>query len=298
MKNTSDATIDSRLLVSAGDISLRKTQQLNLGDASVGIDIDEFVSKCASFMRQSPNSNGQQIAVEEEDDDEGNALDWNFLGQQICFPHNARPALSGFLLGPLSVQKKVRQVSQRRARQEKIDRNNAVRPLELDQEDLDKQETANLTQMCKQIEKQLIKIRVDGEEACEREISDEMEEKEALDVMAKHDLSDDGGVPLLNFCVNPLSFGQTVENFFYVSFLIKEGGVGLSHDSRGFPTLHSGDRTDPQEARRQRLERSQAVWTLDFDTWKETVKTFDIKKSIIPHRDEPEHDDGTGGWYT
>lgn len=300
VKNTSDATIDSRLLVTAGDLSLKKTQQLVLGDASVGIDLDDFVSKCVSYMRRSPNSDVRSLRQDEdedEDEDEGDALDWDYLGRTLCFPNNHRPALSGFLLGPLSVQKKVRQVSQRRARQERIDRTNATRPQELEQEDLDKQETANLTQICKQIEKHLVKIAVDGGAACEREIDDDMTDEEAQQIMAKHHLSDDGGVPLLEFCVNPHSFGQTVENIFYISFLIKEGTVGLYRDSRGFPTLHTGEAMDPEEAQRQGLSRNQAVLSIDFDTWEELKNTFNIKKSIIPHREEEEFDDGTGAWY-
>ena len=54
VKQTSDATIDSRLLVQAADLSYKKTAQLVLGDASAGIDVDEFVSKCISFMRRAP----------------------------------------------------------------------------------------------------------------------------------------------------------------------------------------------------------------------------------------------------
>ncbi|KAL9112754.1 MAG: hypothetical protein Q9227_003057 [Pyrenula ochraceoflavens] len=298
VRNTSDATIDSRLLLNTGDLSLKKVQQLNLGDANVGIDTVEFITKCASFMRQSPNSGSQRNRDDDdEDEEEGDSFDWDYLGRTICFAHNARPSLSSHLLGPLSVQKKVRQVSQKRTQHEKIDRNAAIRPIELNEEDLEKQETANLTQVCKAIEKQLIKIRVDGEYACEREITDAMTDQEALDVMSKHNLSDDGGVPLLKFCVDPLSYSNSVENLFHISFLLKEGSLGLSMDSLGFPTLHPGQKLDPKEARRKGYERSQTVWTLDFDTWEESIEAFGIERSIIPHREREEHDDGTGTWY-
>jgi heme exporter protein D len=39
------------------------------------------------------------------------------------------------LLGPLSVQKRIRAVTQRRARQERLDPNQSVRPRELDMAD-------------------------------------------------------------------------------------------------------------------------------------------------------------------
>jgi hypothetical protein len=37
--------------------------------------------------------------------------------------------------------------------------------------------------------------------------------------------------------VNPKLFGQIVENLFYVSFLMKDGLVGIEFDSDGIPSL-------------------------------------------------------------
>ena len=56
VKQTSDATLDSRLLVSAADLSYKKTTSMKLGDTSQSIDLDEFVSKCITFMRRGPGS--------------------------------------------------------------------------------------------------------------------------------------------------------------------------------------------------------------------------------------------------
>src|SRR2546429_5941113 len=52
VKQTSDATIDSRLLVTAADLSYKRTNEMALGDSSTGVDVDEFVSKCITFMQR------------------------------------------------------------------------------------------------------------------------------------------------------------------------------------------------------------------------------------------------------
>jgi hypothetical protein len=41
------------------------------------------------------------------------------------------------------------------------------------------------------------------------------------------------GINFLEFVINPNSFGQTVENIFYASFLIKEGAAGMQVDDDG-----------------------------------------------------------------
>jgi hypothetical protein len=315
VKQTSDATIDSRLLVTVGDLSYKKSNEIALGDSSTGVDVDEFVSKCISFMKRDTRtvdganmaSGGQsqrrrrRPGFEEEDDDD-DQLDWAHLGRNACFLYNSRPCLSGFLLGPLSVQKRLRQQTQRKAREARADPANAVRPQELRDEDLEKQETANLTVVCSEIRRLLGKIQVEGEKAVQAiyNTNQDMTDDDALDLMREHGLSDDGQVPLFDFCVNPKSFGQTVENMFYVSFLIKEGSVGLGFDTRGIPTLGIvGDKTLEE---RQEAPKNQAVFTLDFEMWEEIIESHGIQKSLIPHRREEEFDDGTnrdesGGWY-
>lgn len=257
VKQTSDATIDSRLLVSAADLSYKKTTQLSMGDATAGIDVDEFVSKCITFMRRGPEDSHAALASStqrlrpraagrsqtdleagSDEEDEGDAMNWDWLGRSACFQHNARPPVSGFLLGPLSVQKRTRQQTQRRAR-ERIDPSQAVRPQELQEEDLDRQETSNLTTMCSKINKLLATTQEQRMDIVDR-ILQQMEDPDdevIHEVMDKYDIADDGGIPLFLFCINPRSFGQSVENLFYISFLVRDGTVGISFDSRELPTL-------------------------------------------------------------
>lgn len=330
VKQTSDATIDSRLLVNAADLSYKKTAALVLGDNSAGIDVDEFVSKCISFMRHGPEDPNVSIisstqrrraprrtqADLDSDDEDGDGMNWDWLGRAACFRHTARPAVSGFLLGPLSVQKRTRQITQRRAR-EHIDPTQAVRPQELREEDLDKQETSNLTAMCTSINKLLGKTRDHGEKAAEDTLMqiDDPSHDQVQSVMAKHHIADDAGVPLFKFCINPKSFGQSVENLFYLSFLVRDGTVGIATDSRGLPTLRmlfisAGDRLKansqtpdpsipfaPSEAQRRGVQKRQSVFSLDFDTWKAVIEAYGIDQCIVPHREEEENNTATG-WYS
>ena len=177
---------------------------------------------------------------DDSDEDIGDAMDWDFLGRSACFRYNSRPAVSGFLLGPLSVQKRTRQATQRRPR-ERVDPSQAVAPQDLQEKDLDRQETLNLTTVCSSINKLLATTQVETQDKVQQVLSavpqerltDELVQK----TMDKYNIADDGGVPLFTFCLNPRSFGQSVENLFYVSFLVRDGTVGISVDGRELPTL-------------------------------------------------------------
>lgn len=248
VKQTSDAVIDSNFLARAAELADRKTKQAALGDGSQGVDVDEFVNKCKIFMRRGDDAEEQMShrtatqrrrragADASDDEDEfrssGDAYNWAWLGSRACFPVIRRPCVPGFLLGPLSVQKRARAAVQRRARQQRVDPEQAVRPRELAVTDLREQEDAGVTQMCKKINATLMRLlhECDLAEA-------EGDEDEVNAVVEKNAILDNGGVSLFHFAMNPKSFGQTVENLFYVSFLIKDGLVGVNFDSNGMPSL-------------------------------------------------------------
>ena len=254
VKQTSDATLDSRLLVSTADLSAKRTTQLNLGDATTGVDVDDFVGKCIAFMRRGPsdgdeNSTTRRRRGQDSDDeadaregyDEGDAFNWEWLGLRACFPDNVRPPVPGFLLGPLSVQKRARRITQRRERFRNRNPKDAVRPEELKAQDLEKAENSNLTTLCKNIRELLVHTMVTGQVKVKEEVmkmtGEDISDEEIRAVMLKHGIADDEGVPLFHFVVNPKSFGQTVENLFYVSFLIRDGTAGFGNDSNMLPTL-------------------------------------------------------------
>lgn len=311
VQQTSTATIDSRLLVTVGDLATKKINTLTLGDSSTAIDVDDFLTQCISFMktgdsprpqstqrrRQTQRNNGE---ADDDDEEQDLDLDWARFGRELCFPASKRPCLSSFLLGPLSVQKKVRAPTQRRATQRAApDPALLARPTELDQEALDKKDNYSLTKVCGEIANLLDKTQEQGMERVEAEV-EKFEERvgrettieEVAAIMRKHHVRMNGGVPMFDFCVNPKSFGQTVENFFYVSFLVKEGKVGLDHDDDNLPTLSMVKEKTVGE--RQESVRNQAVIALSFDIWQEIVESFGIESSVIPHREAEayEEDDG------
>ena len=366
VKQTSDAVLDSRLLVTTSDLTAKKTAQLALGDESQGVDVEDFISKCISFMRRgesdaeatTPGAGNPQrrrrrlddsdgeISAAEGSGDEGDALNWQWLGRKACFPNHVRPAVPGFLLGPLSVQKRARKQTQRRERLQKRDPKDAVRPEVLQAEHLDKRENSNLTTLCKNIRDLLVKRQAEGEEktvadANAAEERGELTEALSQALMDKYGMADDGGVQFFRFVVNPKSFGQTVENLFYTSFLIRDGSMAIAKDSHMLPTLreysssspahcfsphlppsegnHSPlhhlfsiyadvfpvptnpDATTPRtaaELKEHGIHKHQAVFHLDFPTWRDLVDTFDIKDCIIPHRQLDEGAQvGATGWY-
>ncbi|CAM1502256.1 Fc.00g042400.m01.CDS01 [Cosmosporella sp. VM-42] len=316
VRQTTEATIDSRLLVSTTDLSYRKTLRLTQGSLSQGIDVDEFVSKCITYMRQgrgilddnapelSSTQRQRRVSVRvgegDEDDigDEGDMMNWPHLGRFACLPYIRRPALPGFLLGPLSVEKKARKITKRNA---PFRPNNLTetRPEVLDVEALSKKEN-DLTAICGQILQQLQTLQADAQETVANLIDDDMDEAETNRIMHQHGLRSTGGIDLMRFVVNPKSFGQTVENMFYVSFLIRDGRVEIEFDEFDLPALAPVEREQEDDGTiRHGAAKHQAILSMDMATWREIIDTFDLKEPMIKHRREATNSGpGARGWYS
>ncbi|KLO84235.1 related to NSE4 Nuclear protein that plays a role in the function of the Smc5p-Rhc18p DNA repair complex [Fusarium fujikuroi] len=318
VRQTTEATIDSRLLVSTTDLSYRKTLRLTQGSLSQGIDVDEFVSKCITYMRHGRgimDDNAPELSStqrqrrrttrgdedgEEDIGDEGDMMNWPHLGRFASLPYIRRPALPGFLLGPLSVEKKARKITKRSA---PFRPNNLTetRPEVLNVEDLAKREN-DLTAICGKILHQLQTLQANIQETVADLINENMDDEEQNRIMHQHGLRSTGGIDLMRFVVNPKSFGQTIENMFYVSFLVRDGRVKIDFDEFDLPALEITERdveVEEEEPTRHGAAKHQAILSMDMETWQDIIDTFDLKEPMIAHRKEvTTSGPGARGWYS
>jgi len=154
-----------------------------------------------------------------------------------------------------------------------------------------------LTSQCNRIREHLKKIHAEGVSRVSEEASEDMDEIAATQVFKRNHLANNWEVSLFEFAVNPKSFGQTVENLFYISFLVKDGFVALSTDNDGLPTLRPSEPKTVSEQHERGAARHQAIFSLDYVTWKKLTKAFDIRTSLIAHRNDEQTTMNAQGWY-
>ncbi|XP_005094508.1 EP300-interacting inhibitor of differentiation 3 [Aplysia californica] len=83
------------------------------------------------------------------------------------------------------------------------------------------------------------------------------------------------------FVTNPHSFGQTVENIFYASFLIRDGLAKVTLDDDSLPVIEPIQKEDIENERSETAERHQVVLSITHEEWKEIVETFKIEEPLI-----------------
>ncbi len=266
---------------------------------------------------------------ESDDDDDGGSgrrrperLDWTHFGQYACLPHTRRPGLARFLpRTPLSADEKTR-VLRKRAAALRVHELQEVRPQVLQAHDLGASQNSDLTALATDILRQLRRAVERGQAQVQSEY-EQMDEdgllgaeddedgrqRQLQTLMDRYGIRSDGGADLIRFAVNPRSFAQTVENFFYISFLVRDGRVGLGSDDNGLPSIcrcsfccrvfsaSVPDNIDPtseeeiesaKEANnREDTQKHQLILSIDMAMWRDMTATFNIKESMIAHRDAP-----------
>ncbi|KAJ3534926.1 hypothetical protein NMY22_g6711 [Coprinellus aureogranulatus] len=244
VKQTQEATLDSHFLLLASNVGAAKAQAMKSGTGT--FDVDDFVTKLVSYMGGRKRLNEEDLEKHMDGEDNVDmALDWSKIGRKAMAKSRRVPAM-GFMLGPLSLEQKKRPHVQR----QKAEKNNeeAKAPQQLKEEDIQRSEnetTKNVAEIRKLLE-------------------------------------ETGEVNLFEFIINPNDFAQSVENIFYLSFLIRDGIVALDI-KEGEPVIYGCDAPSDQDYQ-DGLRKNQIVFEFDMATWKRAIEVFNITKSMIPQR--------------
>lgn len=260
VKAPSEAIFDSHLLLNIAAQVSQKAKSLK-HDAG-GFDDTDFVAQLVTFLG-GRRADAQQEGSGDEDDDAGQGqwLAWGKLTPKVMAHSRAAPAMD-FMLGPLSVEQKKRQLTQRA----KLDKSNKeeVQPEELAAEDLKRSEnetSENIRLVYKRLEQ------------CQR-------------------------INFFKFIINPTSFGQSVENMFYVSFMIRDAKIAFEVVDDE-PMIFACEPPEQQDYATGDITKRQLVMELDVATWKRAIEVFEITESVIPTRDYSKNLQPVGkkGWY-
>ncbi|KAJ3514329.1 hypothetical protein NLJ89_g2436 [Agrocybe chaxingu] len=244
VKGPQEATLDSHLLLMASNMGAQKARAMKSGSGA--FDIDDFVSKLLRFM--SGQKNLEDDLPEDSDGEDipdQPALDWDRIGRKAMAKSRRIPAM-GFMLGPLSIEQRKRaQVKRSKLEKNKEDER---KPQELKEEDISRSQNETTKNV-----------------ATLKAILDEL-----------------GPVNIFTFVVNPNDFAQSVENIFYLSFLIRDGTVAFETQD-GEPIIYSCEQPKDEDYEGG-LQKRQMVLEFDMATWKRAIEVFNITEATIPQR--------------
>jgi len=119
-----------------------------------------------------------------------------------------------------------------------------------------------------------------------KEANNTVSETERIYTILKKYFKKNKGNPLClyTFLVNPVSFSRTIENIFYISFLVKDGYAKIYLDDDNMPVIEpvvlaqSADATQQAE----KATNIQSMVSLNKNQWKEIIQVFEIEQAMIP----------------
>ncbi|KAJ3981299.1 Nse4 C-terminal-domain-containing protein [Lentinula detonsa] len=252
VRDTPEALLDADVIVNLSSKSGRLTRELQFNSGI--FNLDEYVLNLVRFMggRKLEPESVEEISDEEDDPQLVEPLQWERIGK-FAMRKSKRVTVAGFMFGPLLLQdSRKRKRKRKQSTRSNINKADERRPQEITEEEL--QRSTNETM------------------------------RNVLTIHAI--LQDVGPANLFQLIINPASFAQSVENLFYLSFLIREGKAGLDLGEDREPIIYvpDDDPDQPQIRTHQHPESRQTVLELDMATWKRGIEVFEISEPLIPHR--------------
>ncbi|EPS45650.1 hypothetical protein H072_347 [Dactylellina haptotyla CBS 200.50] len=248
-------------------------------DGKIQLEIGKIASDKAKRVGNSNTNTGldinefiskcMQFMSKSRLSDNGDGHDWSYIGREAATPSMKRACPSDFMYGPMAIQKRQRVIKERkrtvRHRPEEF-----VRPIELNEKEIAKNENSTT--------KNVVQIN-DCLESHIRENELEF-------------------VNYFEFVINPHSYSQTIENMFYLAFLVRDGRVAMAETDDGLPVLIPSEPPSPEEAVRDNVVRKQIVMPMEKHIWRELIEVFQITDSIIPLRPREVDPTNGAGWYS
>ncbi|KAL4251507.1 Non-structural maintenance of chromosomes element 4 [Abortiporus biennis] len=103
--------------------------------------------------------------------------------------------------------------------------------------------------------------------------------------MKRHEMSSGSIVfSIKKFFVDPDDFGQSVENLFHLSFLIRDGKCALVTNEDEEPEIYSTDPPTDEDKMEGNIAKHQAIIDFDMNAWRRAIEVFDITEPVVPHR--------------
>ncbi|ORX66578.1 hypothetical protein DL89DRAFT_270115 [Linderina pennispora] len=179
----------------------------------------------------------------------GKQPDWAKLGEVAAKFTRKAPRFS-YIYGPLmaEVKHRKRTVQQRGRRNGRADQSQVASIETMEAGDIKKQENQT-TKLVRKVHKILTEV---------------------------------GPINLFKLVINPQSFAQSVENIFYVSFLIRDGKAFID-DQSGQPMIEACE-PPQQNDYEQGLSKRQLIFSLEYASWKEIIEVYKIVNCAIPSR--------------
>ncbi|EGG10633.1 uncharacterized protein MELLADRAFT_93672 [Melampsora larici-populina 98AG31] len=253
--NPGVATIDAQALRLLSEAQVQRTRDLKTEIES--FNTDDFITHFTQLL-------GKRNTMDSDDDDDDEDhvqnrargfVDWEKAGKRLMRYSRRAPTMD-VMYGPLDIEHKKRKFTQRT----KVvkDPTQKTAPTEVAAADLNKvrEETIRLTNSIRQnLHRQ-----------------------------------PESGVNFFKFFINPNSFSQSVENLFFISFLIKEGAAAIENEDedgnpREFPIILASEIMSKQDMAEGAYKKAQVIMELTIQDWEDAIELFDIRKPMIEHRD-------------